>query len=213
MCLLATVASVSTEPAPPTLTAAWRGLVDDAAIFPPGDAPLAEAAAAHVERRSRPYGDLVGTFVAKDTDLPALKATPLALSVVVTGGAGAVAGVASLARKLHIAVDQTRARELGLTQQDVANSVQRSTRRVLEAVDWSSQGEQKQAGTSTWAAFMAHLRKSNLTAKYSLGTVSDGASVGVGHQIGRDALGARSQRCVARRLGRPGRRLHRGNRD
>ncbi|WP_284532363.1 hypothetical protein [Nocardioides sp. T2.26MG-1] len=93
-------------PAPSSaLPLAWRGLVDDAAIFPPGDAPLAKAAEAHVARRSQPYGDLVGTFVAKDTDLPALKATPLALSVVVTGGAGGIAGLASLARRLHIAVE------------------------------------------------------------------------------------------------------------
>src|SRR4051812_40451333 len=94
------VANVSTEPLP----AAWRGLVDDAAIFPPGDAPLAEAAAAHRTRRDEPYADLVGTFVVRDTDLPALKAPPLALSVVVTGGAGQVAGTAALARKLHVAV-------------------------------------------------------------------------------------------------------------
>jgi hypothetical protein len=125
MCLLATVASVSTEPLPP----AWRGLVDDAAIFPPGDAPLAEAAAAHVDRRSQPYGDLVGTFVAKDTDLPALKATPLALSVVVTGGASAIAGIASLARKLHIAVEGV---EIAL--RDPGDPVG-AARRVSAAVD------------------------------------------------------------------------------
>ena len=34
-------------PLPP----AWSGLVDDAAIFPPGDAPLPDAVAAHRERR------------------------------------------------------------------------------------------------------------------------------------------------------------------
>jgi hypothetical protein len=95
------VASVSTQPLP----AAWRGLVDDAAIFPPGDAPLADAAAQHLDRRSRPYADLVDTFVVRDTDLPALKATPLALSVVLTGGAGQVAGTTALARKLHVAVE------------------------------------------------------------------------------------------------------------
>jgi hypothetical protein len=92
---------VSTEPLGP----AWRGLVDDAAIFPPGDAPLAEAAAEHQARRHQPYADLVGTFVVRDTDLPALKATPLALSVVVTGGAGQIAGTVAVARKLHIAVE------------------------------------------------------------------------------------------------------------
>src|SRR5438128_4109830 len=101
MCSKVRVGSVSTEPLP----AAWRGLVDDAAVFPPGDAPLAAAAVDHQARRSEPYADLVGTFVVRDTDLPALKATPLALSVVVTGGAGNIAGLASLARKLHIAVE------------------------------------------------------------------------------------------------------------
>lgn len=129
MCLIATVASVSTEPRSTVLPAAWRGLVDDAAIFPPGDVPLADAAAAHVARRAEPYGDLVGAFVAKDTDLPALKATPLALSVVMTGGAGAVAGVASLSRKLHIAVEGV---EIAL--RDPGDPVG-AARRVSAAVD------------------------------------------------------------------------------
>src|SRR5438132_1068788 len=39
MCDLARVARVST-----TIGPTWRGVVDDAAIFPPGDAPLAPAA-------------------------------------------------------------------------------------------------------------------------------------------------------------------------
>ena len=116
---------MSTEPLP----SAWRGLVDDAAIFPPGDAPLPEATAAHLARRSQPYGDLVGTFVAKDTDLPALKATPLALSVVATGGAGAVAGIASLARKLHLAVEG-----LEIALRDAGDPVG-AARRVGAAVD------------------------------------------------------------------------------
>ena len=32
----------------------FRGLVDDAAVFPPGDAPLPEALAAYVGRRPEP---------------------------------------------------------------------------------------------------------------------------------------------------------------
>ncbi len=51
-----------------------RGLVDDAAIFPPGNAPLPEAVTAHLERRSTPYADLVGTFVVDDRRLPDLRA-------------------------------------------------------------------------------------------------------------------------------------------
>jgi hypothetical protein len=119
------VANVSTQP----LSAAWRGLVDDAAIFPPGDAPLSEAAAAHQRRRGDGYADLVGTFVVRDTDLPDLKATPLALSVVVTGGAGQVPGVAGLARKLHIAVEG-----LEIALRDPADPVG-AARRVVAAVD------------------------------------------------------------------------------
>ena len=112
-----------------TVGPAWRGLVDDAAIFPPGDAPLAAAEDAHVERRSAAYADLVGTFVVRDTDLPALKATPLALSVVVTGGAGQIAGAVTLARKLHIAVEGI---EIALRDpQDPVGAA----RRVVAAVD------------------------------------------------------------------------------
>lgn len=129
MCLMARVASVSTPPPSSALPPAWRGLVDDAAIFPPGDAPLATAAAEHQARRATPYADLVGTFVVRDTDLPALKATPLALSVVLTGGAGNIAGTAALARKLHIAVAGL---EVALRDPDdlVGNA-----RRVAAAVD------------------------------------------------------------------------------
>ena len=49
---------------------AFRGLVDDAAVFPPGDAPLPEALAAYVERRSEWYADLVGSFVVTDVAVP-----------------------------------------------------------------------------------------------------------------------------------------------
>ncbi|HET7069998.1 MAG TPA: hypothetical protein VFI40_04175, partial [Nocardioides sp.] len=64
---------------------AWAGLVDDAAIFPPGDAPLADAVAAYTQRRDEWYADLVGPLVVRDTDLPGVPAE-LPVSVVLTGG-------------------------------------------------------------------------------------------------------------------------------
>ncbi|HET7900781.1 MAG TPA: hypothetical protein VFL59_06300, partial [Candidatus Nanopelagicales bacterium] len=40
------------------------GLVDDAAVFPPGDAPMTDAVRAHRAHRRAPHGVLVGPFLA-----------------------------------------------------------------------------------------------------------------------------------------------------
>ena len=80
-----------------TIPAAYRALVDDAAVFPPGNAPLPRALADHRRHRSSGYADLVGPLVVSDAVLPDLLelvrsegAGPLAVTVVVTGGAGAI---------------------------------------------------------------------------------------------------------------------------
>ena len=82
---------------PPESPAFLDALVDDAAIFPPGNVPLDQAVKEHREHREAPYAALVGGFVVSDTrlaDLAALvtedAATPLSVNVVVTGGAGAL---------------------------------------------------------------------------------------------------------------------------
>src|SRR4051794_5640017 len=87
---------------PVTSDAAWLGLVDDAAIFPPGDLPLPEATAAYAARSEEDGAELVGTFVLRDTDLPAVSGSTMPLSVVVTGGAGQLAGPVGLGRKLGL---------------------------------------------------------------------------------------------------------------
>ena len=61
----------TTEPAP--LDPAWAGLVDDAAIFPPGDAPLHDAAAAHVALATN---DIIGTVDAMVTEGVEFLSTP-----------------------------------------------------------------------------------------------------------------------------------------
>lgn len=81
-----------------SLPAAWRGLVDDAAVFPPGDADLGDAVTAYAARRDEWYAGLVGPLVVRDTQLADVP-TDVPVSVVLTGGAGAVAGVATLAAK------------------------------------------------------------------------------------------------------------------
>lgn len=100
------VASVSTNAdrtLPDRLPAAWRGLVDDAAIFPPGNTPLPEAVAAYVARRhaasTDPAADLVASFVVTDEQVPSVDAPSVPLSIVVTGGAGAIAGALRLAAR------------------------------------------------------------------------------------------------------------------
>ncbi len=66
----------------------WVGLVDDAATFPPGDAPLDAALTAYADRAG-PAARLVRSLVVRDTDLPQVpEGTPV--SVVLTGGAGQV---------------------------------------------------------------------------------------------------------------------------
>jgi hypothetical protein len=108
--------------------AAWAGLVDDAAIFPPGDAPLPDAVTAYQGRRDEWYADLVGPLVVRDTDLPNLP-SDIPVSVVLTGGAGAVAGVAAVATKkaLRLVAVEAAVRDLD----DLAGSV----RRINAAVD------------------------------------------------------------------------------
>ncbi len=115
-----------------SVPAAWSGLVDDAAIFPPGDVPLPEAVAAYAARRDAWYADLVGPLVVRDTDLPEVP-TDIPVSVVLTGGAGAVAGVASLAaRRGHRLVGlEAAVRDLD----DLAGNVRRITTAVDAARD------------------------------------------------------------------------------
>jgi hypothetical protein len=115
---------VSPEPLPP----AWSGLVDDAATFPPGDVPLPDALDAFGNRHDEWYADLVGSFVVTDTQLPEVP-VEVPVSVVATGGAGAVAGVAALAaRRGHrLTGIEVAVRDLD----DVAGNV----RRIVAAVD------------------------------------------------------------------------------
>lgn len=103
-------------------------LIDDAAIFPPGDADLADAVAAYTARAGTWYADLVASFVVTDDRLPAVPAD-LPVSVVLTGGAGNVAGVARLAARdgRPLAGIEVALRDLD----DLAGNA----RRVVAAVD------------------------------------------------------------------------------
>ncbi|WP_189170755.1 hypothetical protein [Pilimelia anulata] len=55
----------------PAVPALFAGLVDDAAVFPPGSAPLPDAVAAHRRHRAAWYADLVGPLLLPASALPA----------------------------------------------------------------------------------------------------------------------------------------------
>src|SRR6476646_1334025 len=125
----------------PTYLAAF---VDDAAIFPPGNAPLEQAVSDHVAHRDEPHAELVGGFVVSDVKLPDLQEvveqraqraisgdhTPLEVNVVVTGGAGAVEpAVVWASRAEHLTL---RGLEFALRDED---DLAHNARRFVSVVD------------------------------------------------------------------------------
>jgi hypothetical protein len=106
-----------------------RGMVDDAAIFPPGNAPLDEALAAHRAHRSAPYADLVGPFVVDDRRLADVH--DAAVSVVVTGGAGAIEPAVAWATKGDV---RLRMLEVAIRESD-AGDLAPNVQRIVTAVD------------------------------------------------------------------------------
>ena len=82
---------------------AWGYLIDDAAIFPPGDVPFEEAVDAYDARSVTEMGELVGSFVLRDIDLPKLVDPVAPVSIVCTGGAGQLEGPANWIRRKNVA--------------------------------------------------------------------------------------------------------------
>ena len=117
-------------PVPPqTVPATWARLVDDAAMFPPGNAELDTAVAAHLRRRAQPHADVVGPLVARDTDLPRLEGADVELAVVVTGGAGQVGAAPALCQRRGM---RLAALEVALRDPD---ELAGNARRLVAAVD------------------------------------------------------------------------------
>ena len=104
----------------------FDAFVDDAASLPPQEVPIHEATAAFA---SRDRGPGLGAFVVRDTDLPLVRGFAGPLAVVVTGGAGQVAGPAGLCTRLglHLARIEITLRDL--------DDLPGNARRVVAAVD------------------------------------------------------------------------------
>ena len=123
---------------PTGLPAPYTDLVDDAAIFPPGNVPLSEAVAAFVTRENEWYADLVGSFVIGDVRLPDLlevvdELDPqdrLPTTVVISGGAGSLLPAAKWATGSGLL--SLRGLEIALRDPD---DLAGNARRVAAAVD------------------------------------------------------------------------------
>ncbi|HXH79263.1 hypothetical protein [Nocardioides sp.] len=107
----------------------WSGFFDDAAVFPPGNAALPDAVAAFRARQDEWYADLVASLVVTDERVPAVADPEIPLSIVVTGGAGAIAGALRLAAK---AGNPVAGLEIALRDPD---DLAGNARRVVAAVD------------------------------------------------------------------------------
>lgn len=125
---------------PPRIPAAFAGLVDDAAVFPPGNASLDDALRAHREHRGAPYADLVGPLVVADAHLPDLltlsstegAGSRTAVIVVVSGGAGALEGTVRWATRDSLL--ELRGLEIAL-RDSATGEVAHNARRIVTAVD------------------------------------------------------------------------------
>src|SRR3954449_6510265 len=111
------------------MDALFAGLVDDAAVFPPGNAAVSDAVRQHAEHRTAWYAPVIGPLVVPDTDLAKVSratadsaAAPIDVSVVITGGGG---GLVSLARREVTGVRVTSA-EIALRDlDDLAGNAER----------------------------------------------------------------------------------------
>jgi hypothetical protein len=90
------------------IPALFAGLCDDAAVFPPGLAPLPDAVAAHDTYQQAWYRDLVGPLVLAAPALDALgdllgpRETPLSVAVTLPGGPAQLPGVLDAVKTLPV---------------------------------------------------------------------------------------------------------------
>jgi hypothetical protein len=80
-----------------TVPVLFRRLVDDAALFPPGNAPMERAVIEHAEHKHALYANFVGRFLCKDSRVPEWEAQhassdePVQLGIIADNGAQAAA--------------------------------------------------------------------------------------------------------------------------
>lgn len=159
-------------------------IVDDAAIFPPGNAPLDRALADHLGHRETGYADLVGGFVVSDVKVPDLaklvptRSTVVGVNLVVTGGAGAIEpAVTWVERSAGL---ELRALEFALRdEEDLAHNAQRLVsvldsleERLEEVAVYAEPPIQHGEPTHGWFAALDELAAREVALKFRTGGVT-----------------------------------------
>jgi hypothetical protein len=160
----------------------WSRLVDDAAMFPPGNLPMPAAWAAHHTWRGGAYADVVGPFLCNDRRLPELdslvaQGTPeagaAAVSVVVTGGAGAIGPAITWAERIAD-VELVGVEAALRDEEDLAHNARRVTAMLSQALPAEATAAVELpriniSPTRGWLAAMDVIAESGLRAKYRTG--------------------------------------------
>ena len=154
-------------------------LVDDAAIFPPGNAPLDVAIRDHASHRASAYASMVGPLLVRDGDvarLPALAEGPLEIGVIATGGPhGLGQSIAALHDFPHLTVV---AFELPLAPGDPASAAKDLVLALAGYDDITVSVELPRPGayvTDAWLAAADEIAAAGFQAKFRTGGVEAAA--------------------------------------
>jgi hypothetical protein len=154
-------------------------LVDDAAIFPPGNAPLDVAIRDHASHRASAYASMVGPLLVRDGDvarLPALSDGPLEIGVIATGGPrGLGQSIAALHDFPHLTVT---AFELPLPPGDPASAAKDLVLALAGSDDVTVSVELPRPGayvSDAWLAAADEIAAAGFQAKFRTGGVEAAA--------------------------------------
>ncbi|UPK75669.1 hypothetical protein MU582_03230 [Nocardioidaceae bacterium SCSIO 66511] len=118
---------------PTNVQGLWRNLIDDAAMFPPGNAPLPQAITSHHDHLGSSYAPLVGPLLCSDRFLRELGdavTDRIEVGVVVSGGAGAIGpAIAHATSNEHVDVVAV---EIALRDED---DLARNAERIVRMLD------------------------------------------------------------------------------